>query len=51
MMLNEYFHLSKEITTLFILQEFYGNVNVEFIFQIKDMNNSNDIPIPNTNTP
>ena len=27
------------------IQGFHGNVNVELIFQIKDMDNSNDIPI------
>ena len=26
-------------------REFHGNVNLELIFQIKDMDNSNDIPL------
>ena len=28
-----------------IIQGFHGNVNLELIFQIKDMDNSNDIPL------
>ena len=27
------------------IRGFHGNVNLELIFQIKDMDNSNDIPI------